>query len=211
MSISFIVRELTLQEVRRLYRERLCHDFPENERKPLFAIESALLRHEYACYGAVSGEEILAYAFLVWLKMDDQPVCLFDYLAVRGDLRGKGIGGAFLNQLTDGPLKPFSCVLLEVDDPTMTDDAQEKAIREKRLDFYLRNGLRDTGARANVFGADFLILEFPTSAYHTTDLALHFYGRMLRRVMPASIYRRMVRLDTYRFSLAVPKTPPSGT
>ena len=210
MTFSFSVRDLTLNEVRGIYGERLVRDFPVNEIKPLSAIEAMMRRGEYACYAASDGGETLAYAFFVCLNGDETPVCLFDYLAVREDLRGSGVGGAFLEQLMAGPLRAYACVLLEVDDPDFAADDREKAVWERRLRFYRHHGLTDTGVRANVYGADFRILELPVAAPHAASDARDIYCRLYRRMMPPAIYRSKVRITGMPSGLADAKTSTPG-
>ncbi len=123
MTTSFDIRPLTSDEVRRLYGERLTADFPPDEVKSLGVIEGAIARGGYACYGAVRDGEILAYAFFVIRA----PHALFDYYAVRADLRDTGVGSRFIRALMDGPLQAYDCVLLEVDDPDAADSPAERA------------------------------------------------------------------------------------
>ena len=90
--LTFSVETLSLPQIRALYRERMKQDFPPDELKPLAIIEKALARDEYVCYGAVNGNDILAYAYFVKLKEQGKPYALFDYYAVRQDIRDRGVG-----------------------------------------------------------------------------------------------------------------------
>ena len=182
---------LTLPEIREIYRKRLKHDFPANEVKPFAMIEKAFRDGRYRCYGVREGDDLLAYAFFV-LTGD---LYLLDYYAVKKDLRGSGIGSGFLKELGSRCLDEASCVLVEVDDPSSAGSDQEKEIRERRLAFYRRNGLSDTGARAQTFGADFLILEFPKGEPHSKEEAGAFYLRIYRSLLPERICERQVRIS----------------
>ena len=188
MTDSFDIRTLTLAEVRRLYNERLKADFPPDEVKTLSVIEDALGRGGYACYGAVRNGGILAYAFFI---LQGENV-LFDYLAVREDMRDTGIGSRFIRALMAGPLAVYDCVLLEVDNPDAAPDEAERLHRERRLRFYLRNGLTDTGVTAVVWHVDYRILSLPVgrgllSQPETRDI----YASLYRSIMPPDIFRRM--------------------
>ena len=188
------IEVLTLPEIRDVYHHQLKHDFPVNERKPLRRIEASLKKGQYICYGMKNGADILAYAFFVVIENQ----YLFDYFAVRKDLRGTGIGSSFLKELFDNQLKNASCVLLEVDDPAAADSAEEKAVRDRRISFYLKNNLRDTGAKANTFGVDFLILELPAGHPHSAEEAGQIYDLIYRSILPGYIYSCMVHIRTGR-------------
>ena len=191
---SFEVQTLSLSQVRDVYAERMVCDFPRNELKPLFMIEWALARGHYACYGAVEGGEVLAYAFFV-LQGDGAARCaLFDYYAVRADLRDRGVGSAFIRALIEGPLAALDCVLLEVDDPAFAPDAREREIRKRRLNFYLRNGLSDTTVTAEVFRVPFRVLSLPVGKRPTPQQAGRYYAMLYRCMLPTPVYRRAVKI-----------------
>ena len=134
---AFAVETLSLPQIRALYRERMTRDFPPDELKPLAMIEKALARDEYVCYGAVNGGGILAYAYFVMLKENGKPYALFDYYAVRQDIRDRGVGSRFMQALIAGPLREMDCVLLEVDDPDCAKTPEEKnKIIEKAFTSY---------------------------------------------------------------------------
>lgn len=181
---------LTFQEIREIYRKRVKHDFPANEVKPFFRIEKAFRGGRYLCYGARSDDDILAYAFFV--RTED--MYLLDYYAVKKELRGSGIGSGFLRELGRSCFREASCVLLEVDDPAFAGSEEKKKICERRLAFYIRNGILDTGARARTFGANFLILEFPSGQPHSVAEAAALYSRIYRSTLPKLIFEHQVKI-----------------
>lgn len=189
---SFTVEQLSLSQVRALYAGRMREDFPPDEIKPLSAIERAMGRGEYVCLGAMDGEEILAYAFFVKLREGERGFALFDYLAVKKEARCMGVGSAFLQALISGSLKSMACVLLEVDDPAFVPDETERDVRNRRLRFYLRNGLRDTSVTAVVFGVHFRILALPVGTCPSPDETRRMYAALYRAIMPRHIYEREV-------------------
>ena len=188
----FTVEELTLDQLRALYAGRMREDFPPEEIKPLSAIERAWGRGEYVCFGAMAGEEILAYAFFIRLRREEKEIALFDYFAVEQEARCSGIGSAFLQALISGFLRRMDAVLLEVDDPACAGDAAERTIRDRRLSFYLRNGLVDTSVTAVVYGVQFRILALPVGPCPAPDAARRMYAAMYRAVMPPKVFAREV-------------------
>lgn len=188
MTDPFEIRALTRAELRRLYNERLVVDFPPDEVKSLSVIESALDRGGYACYGAVRNGAVLAYAFFILQGAN----ALFDYLAVREDLRDTGIGSQFIRTLMDGPLTAYDCVLLEVDNPDAAPDEAERLHRERRLRFYLRNGLLETGVTAVVWHVDYRILSLPVGrGLLSPSETREIYASLYRSIMQPDIFRRM--------------------
>ena len=189
---AFAVETLSLPQIRALYRERMTRDFPPDELKPLAMIEKALARDEYVCYGAVNGGGILAYAYFVMLKENGKPYALFDYYAVRQDIRDRGVGSRFMQALIAGPLREMDCVLLEVDDPDCAKTPEEKNKRNRRLAFYLRNGLRDADAKATVFGVQYKILTLPLGSAASRQEVRQKYAALYRSLLPARMFREHV-------------------
>ena len=181
---------LTLPQVRRLHRERMRKDFPPDELKPLGMIEKALASGGYLCLGAVEAGEILAYAFFVLLGQ----TALVDYLAVRENLRDRGIGTRFLRKLMVEQLTDFDCVLLEVDDPAAAPNAAERAHRLRRLRFYLGCGLRETGVSATVWGVEYRILALPVGEDASPARVSEVYAALYRAVLPSRFYESKVRI-----------------
>jgi len=182
------IEELTAEEVREVYRTRLVRDFPPNEVKRLSLIEKTARRGGYRCYGLKDGDGLLAYAFFMVLERQ----ALLDYYAVRQDLRGTGVGSRFLRELGEGVMKGNDCVLLETEDPDAVTDPEAKMKRERRLHFYLKNGLLDTGVRSRVYGADYRILQFPGGAIPERNEVTARYTAHYRDILP--FWRRLLHV-----------------
>ncbi len=190
--LTFSVETLSLPQIRALYRKRMKQDFPPDELKPLAMIEKALARDEYICYGAVNGKDILAYAYFVKLKEQEKPYALFDYYAVRQDIRDRGVGSRFMQALIAGPLREMDCVLLEVDDPARAETQEETDKRKRRLAFYLRNGLRDADVKATVYGVQFKILTLPVGRALSREEVRQKYAALYRALLPESLFQEKV-------------------
>ena len=189
---AFTVVTLSLPQIRAVYRERMTRDFPPDELKPLAMIEKALARDEYVCYGAVNGGGILAYAYFVMLKENGKPYALFDYYAVRQDIRGQGVGSQFIQALIAGPLREMDCVLLEVDDPVCAQTQEEAEIRNRRLAFYLRNGLMDADVKATVYGVQFKIMTLPVGSALSREEVRQKFAALYRSLLPARLFQEKV-------------------
>ena len=174
------LQELTNEELKAVYETEMTRDFHPDERKPLAMIEAARDRGEYAACGIFAGESRVGYAFFVQIP----GMQLLDYFAVQPELRCKGIGCAFLHLL-----KTYcgtDCLLLETEDPDHIPGAEA----ERRLRFYLRNGCRDTGYRAAVWGVPYRILLL---AGNTDDPAA-VYAQLYRHMLPAHLFETKVSI-----------------
>lgn len=148
------VKKLNMAQVISTYRHFLVKDFPEDEQRPLIGMLKGMVMGNYECLGAFENGEMRGYAFFIKHEND----YLWDYLATCKEIRNKGLGTAFLKKIMEY-YKDADSVIGEVEDPDSTDDDAEKKLRQRRLDFYLRNGVIDTNVRACTFGVRFLILQ----------------------------------------------------
>ena len=182
------IKELTIEQIREIYAERIPNDFAPDEIKPLSRIEDSLSKGHYACYGAFDGELITAYAFFVINGGN----ALLDYLAVREDLRGHGTGSEFLHGMTIGVLRRFETVLLESEDPDYAEADDERDKMERRLRFYRKNGLVETGVISTVWHVHYRILLFPTGSEISADETKEMYRGIYRVLLPDDLYQTMV-------------------
>ena len=176
--------------IEQLYHTRLKDDFADNELKPLSAIRQLWEQDAYDCYGLFRAEKILGYAFFVRIGKH----YLFDYLAIEAGRRDEGLGSVFLRQLA-ACLTGADCVVGEVEDPDRAAHAAEREIRERRLQFYLRNGYRSTDLTSKVFGADYRILEVPVGKDHTTDELRSIYTGIYQSIPSAPFFQTQFRVE----------------
>lgn len=176
---------LDASAARDLYRSALAADFPPAELRPIEWIEPLLDAGSYRAYLLCQGEAQIAYAFLC--RSPDQAVWLVDYLAVFAPYRGLGFGSALLRALHEA-FAADDALLFEVDHPDFADDEPERIKRERRIAFYSRGGVRDTGVTTCVCGCEFRILALPERAVPTGEAAACALDGIYRRLFPASFY-----------------------
>ncbi len=128
--------------------------FPKNELKPLPYMQQLFERGVNSGFLVPDGGGFQAYA--LFIHAGDPDFQLLDYYAIRKDLQGKGIGSALLRQIREE--MPCRWLLLEVEDPDYAEDEADLALRKRRLAFYTRSGLADTGVRVFLFGVHYVIL-----------------------------------------------------
>ena len=186
-----ITRRLTdFTDIEMLYSERMRRDFPGNELRPLVWIRKLWDRNAYECYAMFDKDAILGYAFFVRRDKD----YLFDYFAIAEEHRNEGLGSLFLRQLEEC-IRDANCVVGEVEDPDRAQDEETAALRERRMQFYLRSGYRRTELTAKVFGVDFRILEVPTSVEHTEEELRTVYTELYRSILPAEFFETQFQIN----------------
>ncbi len=181
------LRKLDIQQITDIYNRHMQNDFRRDEIKPLAAILKAIDEGIYDCLGMYDGESITGYAFLVCLGKD----YLLDYLAVLEKMRNKGVGSQMLRLLREY-LPGASNIIIEAENPEYADDPREKAIQNRRIGFYLRNGCTDTGVRAVCFKVPFILLNLVHQQKDDKEKIRDLYRSFYRYMLPQAIYTRNV-------------------
>lgn len=183
----YFCRKLTISQADEIYRKMMKKDFPRSELKPLSMIHKGLARKEYLCFGFFDDEDtVCGYAYFVFRIQDGQRVYMLDYFAVAENMRGTGLGSQFIKMACE-EVNDADYIICEAEAPEKASDEDDRLTRTRRVDFYLRNGFRDTGVTAFVFGVVFKILEF--GAEHTEDEMKKAYSELYRSFLPEILYR----------------------
>lgn len=117
--------------LRALYNSELKAAFPLSELKPLHAMERLRAADCYEPTAFYDEEGLAGYA-LLWTH---EGAVLLDYFGVPEARRNQGLGSKILRELV--PLLGERVMILEAEAP---DGGAEDALRQRRLDFYLRAG-----------------------------------------------------------------------
>lgn len=181
---------LTKEEAAKTYRSRLLKDFPRSEVRPLAMILRGMDAGEYICFGAVESDSLIGYAFFLRHGQN----YLLDYLATVPERRNQGIGSAFLALLPQ-QLHDAASILTEVEAPDCAADEEERSLRRRRMDFYLRCGYRDTGVEVTTFGVRYRLLESGSKPAETKEEVQERYLAHYRATLPASLFHTMIRIS----------------
>ena len=188
------VRRLTMEEAEKVYMEQMQDDFPEDELKPWPVIRRSMERGGYACYGRFSEQGLDAYAYFVMLNEEGKHLALLDFLAVQKQERDQGIGSTFLRELAAACLTDQDLVILEAEDPEYAATEAERETRVRRLHFYDRSGMVDTGVRYRTYGVPFVILEWPVHSLHDRESVVRAYESLYGSVV-RGLYYPIIRCD----------------
>lgn len=183
---KFEIRKLNVKQVIGTYHCYLSNDFPRDERRPLYIMLWGMATGRYECLGAFYKEKMLGYAFFVKQNND----YLWDYLAINKKLRDKGIGTIFLKKIMEY-YREADSVIGEVENPATSGDEDERIIRERRIDFYLRNGCFDTTVRVSTFGVNFIILQ-ATGKPQDVSAVKELYRTHYKLYLSERIYRKNI-------------------
>ncbi|MBQ6230500.1 MAG: GNAT family N-acetyltransferase [Eubacterium sp.] len=178
---------LSKTEITQLYNDRMVEDFPPDELKPLDRILDALDKGFYECLGMIEEKSILGYAFMVKHEKD----YLVDYIAICSERRNEGLGGQLL-RLFNEYLSEAASIIGEVENPEYTEDEELRSLQSRRIDFYLRNGLRNTGVTVTCFDVPYIILEMDRKNNHSEDEIKELYRMHYKKMLPDKMYRENV-------------------
>lgn len=147
-----MIRQLDWTQMKELYMGDMQKDFPPGELKPIELLERMHQMDLCKAYVLCDEEDKNTYhAYAIFEKPKQGNVWLLDYFAVNSDTRGKGYGSSFLKELPQ-VLEEAEAAMAEIERLEDATDEEELKIRSRRKQFYLRNGLLETGIHTKADG-----------------------------------------------------------
>lgn len=156
-----MIKALSFEEYKRLYKERVKTDFPRLERRPLSIVKKMYKRGNYVCLCLSEDGQIAAYA--AFIVSDTTESVLLDLFAVEGRRRGGGVGSRFLGLLREY-WQDKRGIILECERVEKAKNDTEKTVRERRIRFYLNGGAEVTPLYWRAFFVDYHVLWLPTAS-----------------------------------------------
>ena len=159
------------EAVRQLYED----SFPEAEKKPFSKMEELSHEGKMRMLAILDEDKFVGLA----ICMESGKLALLDYFAIHPDCRCFGYGGKAIRAL----LREYEGRRFIFEIEIQDEHAENANDRKRRKEFYLRNGLKETGIFVNLYGVDFELI--------TPDGAVTFeeYQRILTEVLGEEVVR----------------------
>ncbi|MDE6728947.1 MAG: GNAT family N-acetyltransferase, partial [Oscillospiraceae bacterium] len=157
-----------LRQIKKLYRTA----FPRIERKPFRLILRQCKKGEAELF-AVRTDSGRFAGFAVTVMFGD--IVMLDYFAIHPKLRGRGIGSRVLKML----MSKYADRRFILEIESVSSPCRNLVIRQKRREFYLKNGMKTAGFTAHVFFTDLEVLTagMPVSFDEYRELYAAHLGR----------------------------------
>lgn len=155
-----VIKVLSREQREKVFNEHLVKDFHKSEVKPLELIEQLIEEGKYLCYGVFmeKEEDLLGYAYFARIELNKKPIMVLDFFAVVARARSRGLGSSILKVLKHSLSEKCIVILAEVENPTYGQDDEDKKLRNRRISFYHRNGLKTTKVLSRVFENEYQIM-----------------------------------------------------
>lgn len=160
---AYSVRPLNREQLLSVYRDIAPAHFPEEELKPLSAIESLLDTKSYLGLGLYRTQDDSLLGYALFLTVSGLDVILLDYYAILEDYRDLGVGSIFIQEMRRH-FDQFHGILIETEDPDCAATEEEHLLRVRRNAFYYKNGAHRTDISCALFGVPFTILFLETTS-----------------------------------------------
>ena len=124
--------------------------FPRCERKPFSMIYKMTRAGKTDTWYCTDNGKFVGLA----ITINGSDAILLDYFAMDKNLRGSGYGSAILQAL----IKQYAPKTLFGEIETVFEETDDLALRKRRKQFYLRNGLKEMGVMVYLFGVKMELL-----------------------------------------------------
>lgn len=130
--------------------------FPKEERKDFSLMKNLCGEGKCEILALSEGGHLIAFT----MSLIGTDYVLVDYLAVSEDFRGVGVGGELIDSLVKHYSK-YKVIIVEIERPWCAKSEKENAVRQKRKDFYLKNGFTELNKNIILMGEKMELLVLP--------------------------------------------------
>ena len=132
-----MLKPIDIQSLPSLYKQFISKDFPPIERAPLFAIKRNFKKGNQEGYLFIYQNTEVGYT----INTITDECIMIALFAIFPEYRFQGLGQAFVREILE-KYQDKKAIILEIERPELAEDEADRAIREKRLAFYEKNGFR---------------------------------------------------------------------
>lgn len=167
---------LTIKKVRSLRQlfnvySTYQKSFPASEKKPFSMVLKARRQGNGEIFCIEDSSKRFVGLAIVVLYQD---MVLLDYFAISEKLRGKGAGSEALRLLQ----KQYTGKRLFLEIESTLEECEDLTIRQRRKDFYLRNGMSEDGVEVFLFGVRMELLVYECK------ISFEEYHAVYRQILP---------------------------
>ena len=156
------------REINRLLKSA----FPRKEQTSVFLLLMGALRKNTHFTAFYDGDKFTGLLYTI----ENDRYCFILYLAVNPEMRSGGIGGEILNYAYEQAKNKI--IVLNVE--SLNSDADNHEQRERRIAFYARHGICETGYGFSMDGVSYSVLASNLSAFDPDEYAEMLGGISLR-------------------------------
>lgn len=136
--MSFNIKKMHLSDLKGIY-DRILQDFADGEYPPYDMMYHQI--SEGIQNGYIFLTENVQAAYAVCTGGGENGFALISLFAVFEEMRGMGIGSAFIEKLKQ-IYSDCGGIIVEVEKPEFAQTSQDKAVRESRIRFYEKAGFK---------------------------------------------------------------------
>ncbi len=189
--MNLYTKLLSTAERKDVFRRYMKYDFPYEELRPLRMIQDLVMKGVYYMYGIYEKETLRAYACF-WEEKETN-ILLFDYFAVNALVRNQGYGTEAMKIILES-CKNKNGVILEVENPEAAQTEEERSIREKRVAFYKRCGMKMSDVVIWLYGVEYCMLYYDMESDGVEKEIIKVMQNLYQNVLPKPVYRKMFKV-----------------
>jgi len=144
----------------------------------------------YLCLVYEDESQIVAYA--TFIHDETMSSVLLDYFAVDEKCRGSGVGSKLISLVCEY-WKDKAGIIIECETPDTAKNEEDRSLRKRRIDFYLRAGAVITQARWRMLGVKYNILWLPTSQTNAQPDVVHDIAKLYTISLPKLLRLLFIR------------------
>lgn len=183
------LKVLNLHEIEEIHTKHIPLSFPKDEIRELKNITKLYNSGNYLAIGGYIDGVLKIYGFFVVFDKN----YLMDYLAVVEEQKGQGFGTEFLEKIVP-MISPFNLFFLEVEQVEKAPNQEEKLIRQRRINFYKRNGFSLSGIKADVWKVPFAMMYYGENGKFSDDLMEEMSIKLYKTIFPPKTYKEKIRV-----------------